>query len=153
MEIIKHHKPKCVILENVKNLTTHDDGDTFKTIKESLEKEKYNVIYKVLNTSTITNIPQHRERLYIVCVKNKKIFDTFNLDFPKVKKLKIKKMLIKDTKKIDDKYYYNNNDNKIHKIIKENVIEENKIYQFRRIYIRENKNDECPTLTANMGNN
>lgn len=149
MEIIKYHSPQCVVLENVKNLITHDDGNTFKTIKNSLKKEKYNIVYKILNTSDITDIPQHRERIYIVCVKDKKILNKFNLDFEKTKKKSIKKMLSKD--KIDDKYYYDNKKNKIHKMIMEVVTNSNSVYQFRRIYVRENKNNECPTLTANMG--
>ena len=149
IEIIKYHSPQCVILENVKNLTSHDDGKTFKIIKESLEKEKYNIIYKVLNTSDITDVPQHRERIYIICVKNKKIFDNFNLDFKKVKKQPIKNILSTDA--IDKKYYYNNENNKIHKMVMDVVIDNESVYQFRRIYVRENKNNECPTLTANMG--
>lgn len=150
IEIIKHHNPNCVILENVKNLLSHDNGDTFKTILKSLQNEKYYVMYKILDTSKITKIPQHRERVYIVCLKNKKIFDKFNLDFDGSKtKYSIKKMLSK--KKIEDKYYYSDEKNKIHKLIIENVTKDNTVYQFRRIYVRENKNSECPTLTANMG--
>lgn len=53
--------------------------------------------------------------------------------------------------KIDDKYYYNNKDNKIHKLVIDSVINFETVYQFRRIYVRENKNNDCPTLTANMG--
>jgi DNA (cytosine-5)-methyltransferase 1 len=149
LEIAKYHQPECIILENVKNLARHDNGDTLKIIINSLEQEKYHIIHKVLNTSEITNIPQHRERIYIVCVKNKNIFDNFNLNFPKIKKQKIKYLL--SDEKINEKYYYNNMDNKIHKMVYENVIKPNTVYQFRRIYVRENKNKECPTLTANMG--
>ena len=149
IEIIKHHAPKCVILENVKNLISHDNGRTFKIIKNSLKKEKYDIIYKVLNTSDITDVPQHRERLYIVCVKNKKIFNNFNLDFAKVKKKSITCML--STGSIDNKYYYNNSENKIHKMVMQVVNGRENVYQYRRVYVRENKNNECPTLTANMG--
>jgi len=149
LEIVKYHKPQCIILENVKNLASHDNGDTLKTIKNSLEKEKYHIIHKVLNTSDITDIPQHRERIYIVCVKDKKLFDNFNLDFPQIKKQKISKMLT--DKEVNNKYYYNDKNNKIHKIVMDTVIEDETVYQFRRIYVRENKNNECPTLTANMG--
>ena len=147
MEIIKYHKPSYIILENVKNLTSHDNGNTFKTIIESLEKEKYEVKYKILNTSEITSIPQNRERIYIVGIKNKKI-DDFTLDFPKIKKKEIKKFL---EKKINDKYYYDDENNKIQKMVMDTVNKKNTIYQFRRVYVRENKNNECPTLTANMG--
>lgn len=149
IEIVKHHKPECVILENVKNLKSHDEGETFKTIVKSLEKEKYHVIHKILNTSDITEVPQHRERIYIVCVKDKKILDHFNLDFNKVTKKPITDMLSKEN--INDKYYYNNMDNKIHKMVKDTVIDKNSVYQFRRVYVRKNQNNECPTLTANMG--
>ncbi len=148
MEIIKYHKPEYVILENVKNLTSHDNGDTLKTIIDSLTKEKYHVKYKVLNTSSITTIPQHRERVYIVCIKDKKKADLFNFDFPKVKKDPIDKLLSDDA--IDDKYYYNKDSN-IHKMVTKEVTERNTVYQFRRKYVRKNKNNECPTLTANMG--
>ena len=149
LEIIKYHKPKCIILENVKNLTSHDEGKTFEIIKENLEKEKYNIIYKVLNTSDITEVPQHRERIYIICVKDKKIFENFNLEFEKKKKKSIKSML--EDESINKKYYYNDKENKIHKMVMESVIEDDCIYQFRRVYIRKNKKNECPTLTANMG--
>ena len=149
LEIIKCHKPQCVILENVKNLCSHDNGDTFKTIITSLEKENYYIMYKILNTSDITGVPQHRERIYIVCVKNKKIFEKFTLDFPKIKKQNIKSMCIDN--KPHDKYYYNNPDNKIHKMVMNTVTNDKTVYQYRRVYVRENKNNECPTLTANMG--
>lgn len=71
LSIIDHHQPKCVILENVKNLISHDEHKTFSTIKKNLEERGYNVCYKVLNTADITGIPHHRERIYIVCLKSK----------------------------------------------------------------------------------
>lgn len=149
IEIIKYHKPECVILENVKNLLSHDNGDTLKTICNSLSQEKYNIMYNVLNTSNITNIPQHRERLYIVCVKDKRIFNNFNLDFAETKLMPIQRLL--NNAKVNDKYYYNNEENKIHKMVIDTVKNRNTVYQFRRVYVRENKNNVCPTLTANMG--
>lgn len=147
IEIIKYHKPECVILENVKNLISHDNGDTLKTIIKSLEREKYNVTYKVLNTSYVTKIPQHRERIYMVCLKNKKLFEKFKLTFPEVEKLDINDMLENE---VDDKYYYNKN-TEVHKMVTDKVTEYNTIYQYRRVYVRKNKSNECPTLTANMG--
>lgn len=148
LDIVKHHKPECIILENVKNLISHNKGDTFKTIISNLEKEKYNIVYKILNTSEITKIPQHRERIYIVCFKDKNIFDKFKFDFSTVKKKKISEMLENN---IDKKYYYDDEDSKIHKMIIDSVKNSDTVYQFRRVYVRENKNNECPTLTANMG--
>ena len=148
LEIIQHHKPECIILENVKNLASHDNGDTLKTIKTSLEKENYHIMYKILNTSDITEIPQHRERIYIICLKNEILFKKFNLDFPHITKLGIKDML---STTVNKKYYYNDPESNIHKMVTEAVKNKLTVYQFRRKYVRENKNNECPTLTANMG--
>ena len=147
LKIIDKHNPKCVILENVKNLVTHDDTNTFKTIKENLENRGYHIIYKVLNTSRITTIPQHRERIYIIGLKDKNVFDKFTLDFNDMNKLPISNMLESD---ISNKYYYTDK-SKIWELVKANIINKNTLYQCRRSYVRENKSNECPTLTANMG--
>lgn len=147
LSIIDYHQPKCVILENVKNLVSHDDTKTFTTIKENLEKREYYVSYKVLNTAEITGIPQHRERIYIVCVKSKKVFDRFTLDFPKIEKKPIFNFL---ESSVPDKYYYTDKTT-TWTLVKNNVVKKNTIYQYRRVYVRENKSSECPTLTANMG--
>jgi DNA (cytosine-5)-methyltransferase 1 len=147
LSIIEHHQPKCVILENVKNLLSHDETKTFSTIKENLEKKGYHVCYKVLNTAEITGIPQHRERIYIVCLKSKNAFDKFSLEFPKIEKKKISEFLEKD---IPEKYYYTDKSSTWN-LIKSSVVKNDTIYQYRRVYVRENKSSECPTLTANMG--
>jgi DNA (cytosine-5)-methyltransferase 1 len=147
LAIIDHHNPQCVILENVKNLISHDNKKTFKTIKENLEGRGYHVRYKVLNTAEITGIPQHRERIYIVCFKSKDIFDKFNLDFPKVPKKTISAMLESE---VPQKYYYTEASSTWN-LVKESVKKRDTIYQYRRVYVRENKSNECPTLTANMG--
>jgi len=147
LSIIDHHQPKCVILENVKNLVSHDENRTFSTIKSNLEKRGYNICHKVLNTADITGIPQHRERIYIVCIKSKKVFDTFSLDFPKIEKKKISEFLEKD---VPSKYYYTDKSS-TWDLVRDNVVKKDTIYQYRRVYVRENKSSECPTLTANMG--
>jgi|AntAceMinimDraft_6_1070360.scaffolds.fasta_scaffold07729_2 DNA (cytosine-5)-methyltransferase 1 len=147
LSIIDYHQPKCVILENVKNLVSHDENKTFNTIKSHLENRGYHICYKVLNTAEITGIPQHRERIYIVCIKSKKVFDNFSLDFPKVEKKKINEFLEND---IPSKYYYTDKSSTWN-IVKECVVKKDTIYQYRRVYVRENKSSECPTLTANMG--
>ncbi len=147
LSIIDYHQPKCVILENVKNLLTHDEDKTFNTIKSNLENRGYYICYKVLNTSDITGIPQHRERIYIVCVKSKDVFDKFSLEFPKIEKKKISEFLEED---IPDKYYYTEKSSTWN-LVKNSVVKKDTIYQYRRVYVRENKSSECPTLTANMG--
>jgi DNA (cytosine-5)-methyltransferase 1 len=147
LDIIKYHQPKCVILENVKNLLSHDENKTFNTIKSNLEKAGYNICHKILNTANITGIPQHRERIYIVCIKSKKIFDKFSLDFPKIEKKKISVFLENN---IPEKYYYTDKSSTWN-LVKSNVVKTDTVYQYRRVYVRENKSSECPTLTANMG--
>lgn len=147
LEIIDFHKPSCIVLENVKNLVSHDESKTFKTIYENLIKRDYHVRFKVLNTSDITGVPQHRERIYIVCVKSKDVFERFTLDFPKMEKKSIT-CLLEET--VQDKYYYTEKSS-TWGLLKNAVNKKNTVYQYRRVYVRENKSNECPTLTANMG--
>lgn len=147
LEIIDFHKPSCVILENVKNLVSHDEGKTFETIKKNLSERGYYICFKVLDTARITGIPQHRERIYIVCIKSKEVYDKFTLDFPDVPKTQIVSLLESD---VADKYYYTAKSS-TWELVKNSVVKKNTVYQYRRVYVRENKSNECPTLTANMG--
>ena len=150
ISIIKTHNPKIVLLENVKNLQSHDNGNTFKVITNNLIKLGYHIKHKVINTCKITPIPQNRERIYIVCFKDQKLCDKFNLDFEEVENEPIIHFL---EETIPEKYYYNNS-TVIYEELKKNItknIVTNTIYQYRRYYVRENKNNVCPTLTANMG--
>jgi DNA (cytosine-5)-methyltransferase 1 len=101
----------------------------------------------VLNTAEITGIPHHRERIYIVCIKSKDIYDKFSLDFPKIEKRHITEFLEKD---VAPKYYYTDKSS-TWPLLKPAVIKTDTVYQYRRVYVRENKSNECPTLTANMG--
>ena len=147
LEIIDYHTPSYVILENVKNLLSHDDNKTFEIISNELKKRGYNIKYKVLNTAEITGIPQHRERIYIVCIKSKEIYDKFSLDFTIIEKKQITDILDNN---IDDKYYYTDKSS-TWDLVQKDVVKKNTVYQYRRVYVRENKSGECPTLTANMG--
>ena len=63
-DIINRHRPKAFFLENVKNLTSHDKGNTFRVIKETLEELNYSIHYQVMDGQTY--VPQHRERIMIV---------------------------------------------------------------------------------------
>ena len=144
--ILEHKKPLGFMLENVKNLESHDKGNTFKVIRKILVDLGYHVKYKVLNTMEYGNIPQNRERIYIVGFKERKITDAFK--FPKPIKLnkKISELLEIN---VDKKYYYNGKS--LFDRIKDHVLKEDTAYQWRRKYVRENKKGVCPTLTANMG--
>jgi DNA (cytosine-5)-methyltransferase 1 len=150
LSILETHEPSIVILENVKNLKSHDNGRTFKVIIENLHQLGYHVKYSVLNTSKLTGIPQNRERIYIVCFKDRRMYEEFEFDFPEVTLKPVSEFLEED---VAEKYYYNNS-SKIYEELEKNVLKHvstNTIYQYRRYYVRENKNNVCPTLTANMG--
>ena len=146
VRILKDKKPYAFLLENVKNLKTHDHGNTIKVIYQQLENLWYYVTDKVLNSMDYWNIPQNRERIYIVWFMNREHFEKFN--FPD--KITLKKT-IEDCLEsvVDDKYYYHNS--KIYDRIKNDITKEWVFYQWRRKYVRENKSWVCPTLTANMG--
>ncbi len=145
--IIKKHKPRAFLLENVKNLHGHDGGRTFFKIKSILEKDlRYFIDYRILNSMEYGNVPQNRERIYIVGFKKKD--DLYNFVWPK--KVKLTKGftdLLED--KVDKKYYYEGKP--LYERIKDYPFKINTVYQWRRQYIRENKKGVCPTLTANMG--
>lgn len=145
-KILRKNKPRAVFLENVKNLTSHDKGNTFKVILNSLESLGYYVKFKVLNSMMYGNIPQNRERVYIVGFKN--IEDHNSFIFPNPESLSVKFTDLLE-KKTDSKYYYENKP--LFEKLKQHEISTGTVYQWRRKYVRENKKGVCPTLTANMG--
>lgn len=67
--IVAYHHPKVLFMENVKNLLQHDHGRTFHVVLDTLHELGYTTHYKVLNSGQF-GIPQHRERIYIVCFRN-----------------------------------------------------------------------------------
>jgi len=80
--IIKYKKPKAFMLENVKNLISHDKGKTFKVIIETLKELDYSIHYKVLDGKHF--VPQHRERIIIVGFRNSIYKGKENFDFPEL---------------------------------------------------------------------
>lgn len=98
--ILKEKKPKAFMLENVRNLTAHDNGNTFRTIKEHLEVLGYTVYAKVLNALDY-GVPQRRERIIIVG-----FLDKVEFSFPDPVPEKDRKTLVDILeKKVDPKYY------------------------------------------------
>lgn len=150
-EIVAKHRPKVVFLENVKNLVSHDKGNTFHTIIEILEKKlKYKIYYKILNTVTHANVPQNRERIFIVAFNPDKVSRIDEFRFPD--EIKLTKTIhdILEKGKQDDKYYYPNS-HRYYPELAKTIVSRDTVYQWRRVYVRENKSKVCPTLTANMG--
>lgn len=144
--ILKDKQPMGFLLENVKNIATHDNGRTLNVILKTLSELGYHYKFDVLNTKDYGNIPQNRERIYIVGFKSKELRDNFEFPDPTPLTVKVEHLL---DGKVDDKYYYNNKP--LYEKLKNDVIEHGKVYQWRRKYVRENKNGVCPTMTANMG--
>lgn len=100
--ILKAKRPKAFMLENVKNLKSHDKGNTFRVIMESLHELDYQVFYQVLDGQNY--VPQHRERIIIVGFDKKRFGDDIDFEFsitPVNPKPKIRDIL---EKKVDDKY-------------------------------------------------
>lgn len=167
----KFEKPRVLFLENVKNLVAHDGGNTYKVIKGEIEKLGYTVKDKVLNTMYFSELPQNRERIYIVCFRDKKDAEKFTLfdkiedfkrSFTKEERIQAIESIIDYDCEIAEKYYYtkdkypnyfasgDDNPNKIN--IDKEITELYEFYQVRRgMYVRKNQSGVCPTLTANMG--
>ncbi len=150
-QIIEKHKPKVVFLENVKNLVSHDGGKTFKIIVETLEiKLGYKVFYKILNSATHANVPQNRERIFIVAFDPKQVPNYSKFEFPT--ELKLTKTIhdFLEKGKQPDIFYYKQ-DHQYYSELAKTMTSKDTVYQWRRVYARENKSNVCPTLTANMG--
>lgn len=142
--------PKVVFLENVKNLYGHDSGNTFRKIKDILENEiGYFITENVLNTCEYGNTPQNRERIYIIGFLKEDQKMAFKWPKPIQLTNTIDKVI--DWDKPVDKQFYYTKAMKCFPLIEANVKNKHSIYQYRRVYVRENKSGVCPTLTANMG--
>lgn len=149
-EIIRRKRPKAVCLENVKNLYTHDEGRTFAVIKGTLEELGYVVYHKVMNAMEYANVPQNRERIFIVCFDPKQVPNHKDFQFPEKEDLKRNVKDCIDSKVSDSKYFYTEKFPHYEELCK-NMTSTETVYQWRRQYVRENKSNVCPTLTANMG--
>lgn len=150
VRILESKRPRVAFFENVKNLVSHDNGNTFRVICSELDKLGYKYLFQVLNAAEYGNIPQNRERIYIVAFRDKE--DYANFDLPKSIPLnKTIHNVIDFDNKVDDKFYYTAEKNKFFDELKNNMTKHDTTYQWRRKYVRENKSKLVPTLTANMG--
>ena len=100
--ILKEKKPKAFMLENVKNLCSHDKGRTFKIILEALDELNYEAFYKIIDGQNY--VPQHRERILIVGFNRDLYGDNIDFEFaltPKDPKPVMRDILIEE---VADKY-------------------------------------------------
>lgn len=158
-DVLEKHHPKAFYLENVKNLKTHDDGRTFAKIMDVLKNRLgYVVDSNVMNPCEYANVPQNRERIFIVGFDPNQISipqanfvnGELKFDFPIKTKLTRTIHDIIDDSITDSKLFYKEG-HLYYDRMKDVITNPDTVYQWRRVYIRENKNGVCPTLTANMG--
>lgn len=152
LRLIRSVKPKVVFLENVKNLVSHDGGNTYRIIRESLENTGYYIKDKVLNAMEYGNVPQNRERIYIVCFRDRQDYESF--EFPEPCKLTTTIHDVIDFKTpVDKRFYYTPGKykNNLYEKLQAAIDDPDAVYQWRRKYVRKNRSNVVPTLTANMG--
>ncbi|WP_337050737.1 DNA cytosine methyltransferase [Priestia megaterium] len=141
--------PKAIMLENVKNLKTHDKGKTYRIIEEALQAFGYTVKSEILNSMEHGNVPQNRERIFIVGFQDAGQADRFK--FPgKIPLTNRLNNIVDRDSKLDDKYYYTEA-SQYYPMLREAMNNTETTYQLRRVYVRENRSNVSPTLTANMG--
>jgi DNA (cytosine-5)-methyltransferase 1 len=149
LDILKKAQPKAFMLENVKGMLSHDGGRTVSFMCDELAKKGYIVFEPtVLNSMTHGGVPQNRERVFIVGFRK----DLGDVEFSFPDQIKMGKTLKQtlEVNEVDKKYFYDDRYD-CYAEIKEAVTSYDTAYQWRRKYVRENKSNVCPALTANMG--
>ena len=129
--IIKDKQPEAFFLENVHGLVYHDGGNTLKVILEELNKLGYMIKWSVLNASKFGNVPQNRERIYIVGFKDKNAFNKFQ--FPdKIELTNTLDKCIDFENKQDDRHYISDGYYKTDKFDKlKSIIKKYSVYRIK----------------------
>lgn len=153
--IIKEKRPRVFLLENVRNLFSHDNGKTWDVINKTLLSFGYRVMPIIINAREYSEIPHNRERIYIVGFREDKDFLNFKGISPVNSQKKLSE-LIDWENKVDDKYYYNKK-GKNYPEIEQKINKKYWVYQFRirKAAWRDNVrffSDYCPCLMAVMEN-
>lgn len=156
VRVLENKRPRVALFENVKNLVGHDNGNTFRVICEQLDLLGYHYTYQVLNAMSFGNVPQNRERIYIVAFRDVEDYNRFSWPLP-IPLTHSVKDVIDFENKVDEKYYYTKGKYKgdiveqLELAMKNDEEKYPAIYQWRRKYVRQNKSGVVPTLTANQG--
>ena len=149
-------KPKILLLENVQYFRNHDKGRTFHRVQAEVQKAGYWFSDKnsvVLNTAEYTNIPQNRDRLFMVAYSCDH-FASNSFEFPKpyTGEMRPVSSFLDLDRKHDDRYYFKPGSRYYpHFVEAMKKGKPDSVYQLRRNYVRENMSGECFTLMANMG--
>ena len=142
-------KPRFVFLENVPNLIEHDNGKSFLIVHNVLSDLDYTIRYRVLRASEYGDIPQIRDRIYIIAFRDQDDCDLFR--YPeKIQLTKTINSILHRSKKQKDIYYYTQDDPFFSKAVQ--ILRRNdSIYRVYHNSIKITQNNMCPTLTASMG--
>lgn len=150
-------KPKILLLENVANFRSHDEGRTFRHVQREIQQAGYWFTAEnaaILNTATHTTIPQNRSRIFMVAMScDHFVRNTFRFP-PALQKHKVASVWeFIDRRRKPNGWYYFTEESQYHQQFVDAIEEFGKdsIYQLRRNYVRESKSGLCFTLMANMG--
>ncbi|WP_197035009.1 DNA cytosine methyltransferase [Herbaspirillum sp. RV1423] len=148
-------RPKILLFENVRNLLSHDKGQVFTRISDEIQSAGYWFMpwnSTVLNTRTHTDIPQNRERLFMVAF-SWDAFDFNDFQFPEPVPIQKSRADILMTNEKAEADLYFDEESQYGRLFAESMAtgKSDSVYLLRRHYVRENKSDSFFTLTANMG--
>lgn len=101
IRIAKYHRPKVLFLENVKNLLSHDKGNTWAVIQNEITALNYEVFYQIMDGKNY--VPQHRQRIFIVAF-DKNIYPSIDFNFPIAPEKRLYELKDIIENKVDDKY-------------------------------------------------
>ena len=148
MRIADEKIPDVIFLENVANLTEHDNGKTFNRIHNELCDRDYIIRYLIADACDY-GIPQHRTRTYIVAFKDYEASRRFS--FPEKSPLHCRVFDIIDrSRKVEDAFYLNPTGSQ-YKKMSSAITDDNQIYRFSDYGIQKSKDGISFTLKANMG--
>lgn len=149
LKVIDIKQPEIIFLENVKNIIKHDRGKTFSIIHASLAQRGYGIKYAILGAHTHGDIPQIRDRIFILAFKDYNMMNRFS--FPgEILLTKNIDDIVDRKKKVHERFYYTDN-NRNYMLLCERMNNKNAIYRIDDTGIAMKAWLICPTLKANMG--
>lgn len=145
-EILHAKRPRVVFLENVKNLLSHDDGKTFAAIHKRLDALGYSLKHQVMDGAEYGNVPQHRERVFLVAFRDQQDCDNFT--FPSKIALDRSQLpeLIKISIKQAPEFYLTDSTSHVVSAMRAIAKRQGVFYRWWRCQARETKGGICPTL-------
>jgi DNA (cytosine-5)-methyltransferase 1 len=149
LKLVDHHRPAAVVVENVRALLTHDNGKSFLRLRQEFEKIGYSLKHCLLDTAKVSGIPHHRERVFVVAMRDTEHHKQLDLIFNEAAEANdFREYLEPDP---PDKVFYDDRF-KCYPLLQRKVLRNDRIYQLRYFeggYVREL--EHCPCLTGSCG--